>query len=276
MSTNDSNTADALGTLRRELVLVVDDDDKHIQTLSRHLSTVHLDVITARNAETGWKRCISYHPALIMTEIDLEDQNGFDLCRKLMAHPKTAEIPLVFVTGRDEEIDLVVGFELGATDYVTKPVNYRELALRTLRILKRVRGYTRDGEIRLGRLTIDLEQSIAVRNGERLNLSPTEFQILATLAKAKGRVLTRGEIIERAWRRQGHVMARTVDAHIKAIRAKLEDTGFRIVTIRRTGYCLRYSTTPSNDDQRGAHVQGGNPSPAQDRREDKLRESSGI
>jgi two-component system response regulator BaeR len=261
----------------RELVLIVDSDQRYVRDITSYFSEANLDVVTAASGEDGWKCSVNLDPAVVTTEVELPGMSGFDLCRRLTGYRKTADIPIVFVTERDNEIDRVVGFELGATDYVVKPVNQRELTLRVLRILKRVRGFTSDGTLRFGQVFIDLNQSIVTRRGERLDLSPTEFRILSALARAHGRVLTRDEIIERAWRNRRAVMARTVDAHVKSIRTKVTATGLEIVTVRRAGYSLRYE--PEGRERDGnlhALRRSKTPEGRAAYGHEKLRESSGI
>ena len=228
--------------MSRNLVLIVDPDEAYIQQTTTALYEVNLDVVSSQRGEDARKDITALEPAIILTEVELPDMSGFDLCRYIKSNRPTSDIPLVFVTERSEEIDRVVGFELGATDYVIKPVNFRELSLRVLRILQRLGGSPRSGTMRIGRLVVDFEQAMAHRNGRRLDLSPTEFQILAALARARGRVLTRSEIITSAWNDQSPVMARTVDAHVKSLRRKLIKTELKLATIRGTGYCLRYDS----------------------------------
>jgi DNA-binding response OmpR family regulator len=248
-------------SVSRELVLIVDPDELYTKRTTAAFCQTNLDVVSVHSAEEALKCVGSMEPAVILTEIDLPGNSGFDLCRGLVSNRSTAEIPVIFVTTRKDEVDRVVGFELGATDYVIKPVNQRELTLRVLRILQRRRRYHRGNTLktmRIGRLVIDFEQAIAHRNGKQLTLSPTEFQILAALARAQGRVLTRDEIITRVWHHQT-VMARTVDAHIKSLRRKLHQTGFKVTTIRGTGYCLRCSTPISEEKEEnsGYRTTGG-------------------
>jgi DNA-binding response OmpR family regulator len=225
--------------ISRELVLMVDTEEEHLAKLTKCLTEFNMDTVTAETGALGKKYSLELEPNIIISEIDLPDISGFDLCRELQAHSKTANIPLLFATWRDQEIDRVVGFELGATDYVVKPIIPKEVALRVTSILRRLRGNNGRRLFRVGQVVIDLEQSIVLDRGQRLGVSATEFAILAALARAKGRVLSRTEIIERAWKEPSSVMKRTVDAHIKSLRAKLKHTGLNIVTIRRLGYCLR-------------------------------------
>ncbi len=237
--THDTHHTPDDGSFSRELVLIVDADRKHVSSLTRSLAECDLDTVTAETGALGKKYSLELKPNIVIAEIDLPDMSGFDLCRELQANSKTMDIPFVFTTWREQEVDRVVGFELGATDYVVKPIVPKEVALRAVGILRRMRGYNGKKMIRFGRVVIDLEQSIVLNSGKRVAVSGTEFAILAALARARGRVLSRPEIIERAWRDPKAVMNRTVDAHIKSLRAKLRRTGLNIVTIQRLGYCLR-------------------------------------
>jgi DNA-binding response OmpR family regulator len=263
----------------RERLLVVDDDRRQGLDLSEWFARVSLDVVVVTTAEEAWKHGVPLNPSIIISEIDLPGMSGFDLCRRLKAHRQTADIPLLFATHRDQEIDLVVGFELGACDYVVKPLNQREFVLRVMRILRRVYGDQNARVASFGRLVIHVEEFLAVCNGRPLTLSPTELQVLGALVRANGRVLTRGEIIERAWRHQKSVLARTVDAHIKSLRRKLEGTGHKIVTIRSAGYCLRFdktSTLNNEDPTSGAAEPNRQSLPASSPSQEMLRKSCGV
>lgn len=260
------------------MVLVVDPDKAFVRSATTAFCESNLDVVSIESGEEAQKNLVSLEPAIVLAEVELPGISGFDLCREVKSSRATSEIPIVFVTTRSEEVDRVVGFELGATDYVIKPVNLRELTLRVLRILQRLRGYHRGNTMRIGRLVLDFEQAIAHRGGKRLDLSPTEFQILAALARAQGRVLTRDEIITRAWRDQSPVMARTVDAHIKSLRRKLNQTGFKLATIRGAGYCLRYHTTKldENENNKSEMAPGSSRIKAANYGQERDREMSGT
>lgn len=271
----------AEGSFSRELVLIVDADEKQVSKLTRSLSECDLDTVTANTGAAGRKHSLELKPNLIISEIDLPDMSGFDLCRELQANSKTTDIPFVFATWREQEVDRVVGFELGATDYVVKPIVPKEVALRAVGILRRLRGFHGNKVIRFGRVVIDLEQSLVLNNARRLGVSATEFAILAALARARGRVLSRTEIIERAWRDPKAVMSRTVDAHIKSLRVKLKRTGLNIVTIQRLGYCLRAGSVASlgngrhSDSQPALCKAGDTPSPYVDPNNNPRRENHG-
>lgn len=251
--------------MRRDLVLAADSDAKVARDLSESFGELNLDIAAALSGKEAWKMALELRPKIIVLETELADMSGFDLCKRLSSHAKTEKIPFIFYTGNDAEIDVVVGFELGAADYVSKTVSAREVALRVQAILKRVMPEGTSGLIRVGKMLLDLDQAVGTQDGRRLSLSPTEFQILAALAKADGRVLSRAEIVSAVWSREARVMGRTVDAHVKSLRAKLSDEGFGIVTVRGIGYCLRngadgaprpgsdnrYLNSKSHQDERG-------------------------
>lgn len=225
--------------MRRDLVLVADSDAKIARGLSESFGELNLDIAAALTGKDAWKMVLELRPKIVVMETELTDTSGFDFCKRLSSHAKTEKVPFIFYSVNDTEIDVVVGFELGAADYVSKTVSARELALRVQAILKRVMPEGKSSLIRIGKIILDLVQAAASQNGKRLLLSPTEFQILATLAKADGRVMTRAEIVTAVWSQDAQVLGRTVDAHVKSLRAKLSDEGFGIVTVRGIGYCLR-------------------------------------
>ncbi len=229
--------------IRRDLILLADSDETTIRSIREPFFDLNMDIEAVGSGAVGISVALSLLPEAAVLEVDLPDISGFEVCRKLAGFSKTARIPIVFYTTRDQEVDVVVGFELGAADYVSKTVKGRELALRVRAILKRFEKAAREEILRIGKIVLDLNQTIAMKNGARIGLSPMEFQILTTLARAEGRVLKRSEIIASVWRSDSEVMNRTVDAHIKSIRAKIGDAGFSISTVRSIGYCLRSNIT---------------------------------
>lgn len=229
--------------IRKDLVLIADSDTRTAVLLAESFHELNLDIAAALSGNDAVKMAFELKPKIVVLEVDLSDMSGFDLCKRLLGNSKTADIPIVFYSSRSEEIDVVVGFEIGASDYVPKTVSSRELALRINAILKRSERRGSLSVLRVGEILLDLDQSVASKNGARIMLSPTEFQILAALAKADGRVLKRKEIIDAAWPSDTNVMGRTVDAHVKSLRAKLAEADFSIVTVRGIGYCLRASAS---------------------------------
>ena len=225
--------------LKNESILLADPDEAVSTALYEHISRFGYEVYAVENGKDAISFCEKEEPCILVMEADLPDMSGFDVCRKLQSAKYTSRIPIVFFTKREEEMDVVVGFQLGALDYVSKKNGYRELSLRIIAILRRCRPTHFKKRITVGRVVVDFEQSIAIQDGKRLALSPTEFQIFGVLAREEGRVLRRREIISQVWRDDESVMKRTVDAYVKALREKLNDAALTITTIRGLGYSLR-------------------------------------
>jgi two-component system phosphate regulon response regulator PhoB len=240
------------------VILIVDSDTAVIKTLSVQLFQLGFDSLSSSSTDSAWKTCSEQIPSLIVTEVNFPDISGFDFCRRLHSDPRTVSIPLVFYTTRDEEIDRIVGFELGCLDYLSKDVSPRVVAHRISAILRRKKPIPTD-LLRAGPVEIDFVQSIVTKDGGRIPLSPTEFQILNALICSEGKVLSRKEIIAKVWHKEGEVLRRTVDAHVKALRSKLVNVEeyLQIATIRGLGYSIRLNReqtkkTPCDNEREAA------------------------
>jgi two-component system phosphate regulon response regulator PhoB len=174
----------------------------------------------------------------------LPDGSGLDLCRELKSNPALKEIPIIILTAKDDEVDKVVGFELGADDYVTKPFSVRELILRVKAVLKRNQKTATPLEINrsFGSLVMDIESHEVFIDDEEITLTALEFKLLNQLVERRGRVQTRDQLLSDVWGYSSDVTTRTVDTHIKRLREKLGVMGKYIQTIRGVGYKL--SRTP--------------------------------
>ncbi|MBL8605459.1 MAG: winged helix-turn-helix domain-containing protein [Myxococcales bacterium] len=182
-------------------------------------------------------------PDLVLLDLMLPDGSGTDLCRALKSNPATRAIPVIMVTARGEEIDRVVGFELGADDYVTKPFSVRELVLRIRAILRRSETETVQEEVvSFGRLKVDRTAHRAFVDGAEVVLTALEFRLMTTLLDRKNRVQSRDTLLSDVWGLQLHVETRTVDTHIKRLREKLGAAGDYIHTVRGVGY--RFASSP--------------------------------
>ena len=168
----------------------------------------------------------------------LPDGSGLDLCRKLKADQSTNSIPIIILTAKDDEVDKVVGFELGADDYVTKPFSVRELILRIKAILKRKvqKPEITEVEREFGELRIDSDSHEVFVNGEEVSLTALEFRLLKQLVDRRGRVQTRDQLLSDVWGYSADITTRTVDTHIKRLREKLGPIGKYVQTIRGVGY----------------------------------------
>jgi two-component system, OmpR family, phosphate regulon response regulator PhoB len=205
-----------------------------------HLKQSGFSVITALDGSLGLERARKDRPSLIILDLMLPGMDGKDVCRSLKSNPITQTIPVLMLTAKAEELDRVVGFELGADDYVTKPFSPRELVLRIKAILRRK---TLDTEgvkvIRIGDLLIDVDcHSVSIKD-RPINLTSTEFKLLVELATRRGRVQTRQTLLERVWGYTWEGYDRTVDTHIRRLREKLGDMAEYIETLRGFGYRFR-------------------------------------
>jgi DNA-binding response OmpR family regulator len=221
-----------------ELILLVDDEPSIIRLSRMYLEREGYRVREAGDGETALEMAESQRPALIVLDVMLPKLDGFEVCRKLRAAQN--QIPILMLTARDEDIDKILGLELGADDYLTKPFNPRELVARVKAILRRsdVKLPTGGKPIRLGELTID-PASREVRLRDRVfELRAQEFDLLLVLAEHRGMVLSREQLLQLAWGFDFYGQTRTVDVHIAHLRRKLEGGAVKIETVTGVGYKL--------------------------------------
>jgi two-component system phosphate regulon response regulator PhoB len=192
------------------------------------------------DGSAGLEEARKKHPILIILDLMLPGMDGKDVCRSLKSTPLTRLIPILMLTARAEEVDRIIGLELGADDYVTKPFSPRELVLRVKAILRRKEA-DRESEkfIQIGDLLIDVEAHHASVNKVPIQLTSTEFKLLVELALKRGRVQTRTSLLDRVWGYTYEGYDRTVDTHIRHLREKLGDLGEYIETLRGVGYRFR-------------------------------------
>jgi len=176
-------------------------------------------------------------PGLVILDLMLPGMDGKDICRALKSNPLTQSIPILMLTAKAEEVDRVIGLELGADDYVTKPFSPRELVLRVKAILRRKEvGQESEKLVRIGDLLIDIDRHQVAIKERPVQLTSTEFKLLVELASKRGRVQTREHLLDRVWGYTYEGYARTVDTHIRRLREKLGSLGDHIETIRGVGY----------------------------------------
>lgn len=226
-------------------VLVVEDEENLLEALRYNLEREGYQVHTATDGGEGLDLARRLKPSIVLLDIMLPTLDGFEICRILR---RESEVPILMLTAKGEEVDRVVGLELGADDYITKPFSIRELVARVRNTLRRSRyleqGIISDAECRnfqVGNLEIDLTSHEAKLTGQPLNLKPKEFDLLALLVANKGRAFTRDQILERVWGYDYIGQTRTVDVYISWLREKLQEdptTARSIVTIRGVGYRL--------------------------------------
>jgi len=221
-----------------DLILLVDDEPSILQLAQMYLEREGFRVKTASDGEAALEAVRVLCPALIVLDVMLPKLDGFEVCKRLRQRDDPAAI--LMLTARDEDIDKILGLELGADDYLTKPFNPRELVARVKAILRRGERSVKAGPapLQLADLVID-PASREVRLGERtLDLRAQEFDLLLTLAQARGRVLTREQLLQQAWGFDFYGQTRTVDVHVAHLRKKLEGSSVKIETITGVGYKL--------------------------------------
>ncbi len=219
--------------------IVVIDDDRSIRELTQlYLEKEGFRVVLAVDGPDGLAAVARERPSLVVLDLMLPGMSGYDVCREI----RTSDgVPIVMLTARDDDVDKIVGLELGADDYVTKPFNPRELVARIKAILRRAAGQevaSPNGVVRAGAVVVDKARR-EVRIGDReLPMRTKEFDLLATLIENAGIVLTREQLLDRVWGFNFYGETRTVDVHVQHVRAKLVDSGVGIVTVRGVGYKL--------------------------------------
>lgn len=217
-------------------ILVVDDEPNITQLLKLYLSRSGFQVETAATGEEALRKTRALRPDLIVLDLKLPDIDGLEVCRRVRAE---SDIPLIMLTARDEDIDKVVGLEMGADDYITKPFNPREVLARVRAVLRRAEGRRRtDGPIRVGDLVIDPNRREAFVGDRPMQLRAKEFDLLAALARNAGIVLDRDRLLNQVWGYDFSGDTRTVDVHIAWLRQKLAGSQVEIQTVRGAGYKL--------------------------------------
>ncbi len=221
-------------------ILVVDDETDILNLLDYNLKKAGFDVLLARDGPEAIECARDRRPDLIVLDIMLPDMEGTEVLKRLKSNDSTRGIPVIMLTAKGEEVDKIVGLELGAEDYITKPFSPREFILRVKAVLKRYDNSRpeseRQEEFTLKELSVDFTRHKVTVKGAAVQLSSTEFKLLTELLKAGGRVLSRDALLDRAWGRDCYVIPRTVDTHVRRLRAKLKSAGRYIETVRGAGY----------------------------------------
>ncbi len=220
-------------------VLIVDEERELAEAVAQALAREGCEVATVASGVEALRLARQARPHLILLDPALPDLPGNEVCRRLDADPSTAWIPVVIVSSRDAEIDRVVGFELGAADYVVKPFSLRELVLRCRAILRRAEPPPPSDRLEVGPLALDTARFRVAVEGDEVSLTALELRLLATLMQAQGRVLSRDDLLDVVWGGEADVMLRTVDVHIMRLREKLGPASALIETVRGVGYRIR-------------------------------------
>jgi two-component system phosphate regulon response regulator PhoB len=231
------------------LVLVVDDEKDLRSLLEFNLKQAGYRTVHAATGQEALVRAASHTPDLILLDLNLPDLPGTEVCKRLKSDPSTQRIPVIMLTARTGEADRIAGFELGADDYVPKPFSVRELILRLEVARRRLAGKGDSVSLsarflRAGAIEMDLEAFITRVQGEELPLALLEFRLLAFLIEGQGRVRTREELLRHVWSYPPDSDTRTIETHIKRLRAKLGGAGELIETVRSVGYRIRVESQP--------------------------------
>jgi DNA-binding response OmpR family regulator len=215
----------------------VDDEPEAVELVEFNLKKAGFDVITATDGAQALKKTRSAQPDLIVLDLMMPEIDGLEVCKILRRDPATARIPIIMLTAKAAEVDRIVGLELGADDYVTKPFSPRELVLRVNKVLRR--GQTDQPEpdtLRFGHLLIDTPRHLITWRGKSVELTSIEFNLLVLLAKRCGRVQSREQLLRDVWDYNTMVDTRTVDTHMRRLREKLGPAAKHLDTVRGVGY----------------------------------------
>ena len=234
----------AKGAGRGHKVLVIEDEESVRELVRLYLGKEGFEIIQARDGREGLRLNGEHHPDLIILDLMLPGLDGWEVCRQIRA---SSQVPIIMLTARTEEVDRIVGLELGADDYVVKPFSPRELVARVKAVLRRGALAGEEAEtLTFPGLRVDRVRHLVEVEGEEVHLTPTEFRLLWCLASHPGRVFSRAELLDRIWGYDSESDARTVDVHIKRLRQKTkasESRPFTISTVWGMGY--KFETRPS-------------------------------
>ncbi len=225
----------------QERILVVDDEPDIVALVAYHLAKTNYRVSTASNGTDALAIARQERPSLLVLDLMLPGMSGFDVLEHIRAEESTKHIAVLMLTARKEEQDRIRGLSLGADDYLTKPFSPQELVLRVGAILRRTTGTSETSTdlLQIGPIRIDrAAHRVAIEN-EDVELTPTEYKLLITLAERRGRVQARGHLLETVWEAAPDIQTRTVDMHIQRLRTKLGEAGDLIETVRGFGYRMR-------------------------------------
>jgi two-component system phosphate regulon response regulator PhoB len=218
-------------------ILLVDDEPDALEVLGFKLREAGFTPIFARDGARALASARQDRPDLIVLDLMLPEVDGLEVCKILRRDPVTAAIPILMLTARAAEMDRVLGLELGADDYVTKPFSPRELVLRIRKLLQRLQAADEpSAQLKLGDIEIDVPRHLVQVAGRRLTLTATEFRLLEILARRRGRVQSRDRLLQDVWGYENPIDSRTVDTHMRRLREKLGEAAEQLETVRGVGY----------------------------------------
>ncbi|MDP2921858.1 MAG: response regulator transcription factor [Candidatus Omnitrophota bacterium] len=225
--------------MAKEKVLIIEDEKDIVKVLDYNLKKEGFRVLSANNGEDGLDMARKEHPDLIILDLMLPELDGLEVCKAVKNDTKITHIPIIILTAKAQEADKIVGLELGADDYVTKPFSPRELIARIKAVLRRLKEKDKQPEVlKIGDMSIDFSKIMVSIKGKPIELTSKEFELLKILIKAKGRMLSRDYLLDTIWGfdQALEIQTRTVDVHITTLRKKLKNESNRIVTVKNYGY----------------------------------------
>jgi phosphate regulon transcriptional regulator PhoB len=225
--------------MAKEKILIVDDEKDIVKMLDYNFKKEGFRTVLAYDGEDAVDLAKKEHPDMVVLDLMLPGIDGLEVCKALKKEPKTESIPIIMLTAKAQETDKVIGLELGADDYVTKPFSPRELIARVKAILRRGHEKEKMPEIlAIGKLKLDLSKIMVFVQDKPVELTSKEFELLKTLIAAKGRVLSRDYLLDTIWGfdKAAEIQTRTVDVHIRTLRRKLKAEAKRIITVKNYGY----------------------------------------
>lgn len=218
-------------------ILIADDEEDVLNLVSSNLKNAGYNVIKAENGEAALEAARGDRPSLIVLDLLLPGMSGLEVCKVLKGDPATSSIPIIMLTAKAEEVDRVLGLELGADDYLTKPFSPRELVLRVKSVVRRSLGFNHLGQVlNVGKIFLNRAQHEVKVKSVPLDLTPTEFKLLMILMERKGRVQSRERLLNDVWGYENLIDTRTVDTHVRRLREKLGSEAQWIETVRGFGY----------------------------------------
>ena len=226
--------------MSQQTILIIEDERALVDVLTYNLKKEGFEVVSAYDGQDGLRRAQTSLPDLVLMDLMLPVIEGLEVCRQLRSGPRTKEIPILMLTARGEEVDEIVGFQMGADDYVTKPFKMKPLIQRIKALLRRNLAVEPAGDVLVaGDLEINRSQHRVTIKGEELKLTPTEFKLLWALIRQPGRAFNRQELMEACMGDNSLVLERTIDVHVKSLRQKMGDLSEQIETVRGIGYRYR-------------------------------------
>jgi len=221
----------------KETILVVDDEPDAVELIEFNLKQAGYRVLTAENGGEALQKARQAQPSLIVLDLMLPEVDGLEVCKILRRDQVTESIPVIMLTAKAAEIDRILGLELGADDYVTKPFSPRELVLRIKSLLRRGKLVEEAKEqLQIGELFIDVPKHLVLVGDNEIDLTITEFKLLTVMAQRRGRVQSRDQLLQDVWGYESVIDTRTVDTHVRRLREKLGDAARHISTVRGVGY----------------------------------------